>query len=52
MTTFLSEVRETLVPERDAPFGPLPPLLVAMTVVTGLVDAFSHLLPATCSSPT
>jgi uncharacterized membrane protein YoaK (UPF0700 family) len=44
MTTFLSEVRETLVPERDAPFGPLPPLLVAMTVVTGLVDAFSYLL--------
>jgi uncharacterized membrane protein YoaK (UPF0700 family) len=44
MPTFLTEVRETLVPERDAPFGPLPPLLVAMTVVTGLVDAFSYLL--------
>lgn len=43
MTTFLTEVRETLVPSRDAPFGPLPPLLVAMTFVTGLVDAFSYL---------
>ncbi len=44
MPTFLSEVRETLVPDRNARFGPLPPLLVAMTVVTGLVDAFSYLL--------
>jgi len=44
MSTFLSEVRETLVPGRNTPFGPLPPLLVAMTVVTGLVDAFSYLL--------
>jgi uncharacterized membrane protein YoaK (UPF0700 family) len=43
MSTFLNEVRETLVPGRSAPFGPLPPLLVAMTVVTGLVDAFSYL---------
>jgi uncharacterized membrane protein YoaK (UPF0700 family) len=44
MTTFLTEVRETLAPSRSAPFGPLPPLLVAMTVVTGLVDAFSYLV--------
>ncbi len=44
MQTFLNEVRETLVPERNALFGPLPPLLVAMTMVTGLVDAFSYLL--------
>jgi uncharacterized membrane protein YoaK (UPF0700 family) len=44
MPTFLSEVRETLLPGPSAPFGPLPPLLVAMTVVTGLVDAFSYLL--------
>jgi uncharacterized membrane protein YoaK (UPF0700 family) len=44
MQTFLTEVRETLVPGRGARFGPLPPLLVAMTVVTGLVDAFSYLL--------
>jgi uncharacterized membrane protein YoaK (UPF0700 family) len=44
MSTFLTEVRETLVPDRAARFGPLPPLLVAMTVVTGLVDSFSYLL--------
>jgi uncharacterized membrane protein YoaK (UPF0700 family) len=43
MNTFFAEVRETLIPDREAPFGPLPPLLVAMTVVTGLVDAFSYL---------
>ena len=37
MNTFLTEVRETLVPGRSGPFEPLPPFLVAMTVVTGLV---------------
>ena len=44
MTTFLTEVRGTLAPSRTDRFGPLPPLLVAMTVVTGLVDSFSYLL--------
>jgi uncharacterized membrane protein YoaK (UPF0700 family) len=44
MHTFLTEVRETLAPNRTDRFGPLPPLLVAMTVVTGLVDSFSYLL--------
>ena len=44
MSTFLTEVRETLAPGRTDRFGPLPPLLVAMTVVTGLVDSFSYLL--------
>src|SRR6202521_227848 len=44
MNTFLTEVRETLVPSGSAPFGPLPPLLVALTFVTGLVDAFSYLV--------
>jgi uncharacterized membrane protein YoaK (UPF0700 family) len=44
LQTFLSEVRETLAPSRTDRFGPLPPLLVALTVVTGLVDAFSYLL--------
>jgi uncharacterized membrane protein YoaK (UPF0700 family) len=44
MTTFMTEVRETLVPDRSGRFGPLPPLLVTMTVVTGLVDSFSYLL--------
>jgi uncharacterized membrane protein YoaK (UPF0700 family) len=44
MNTFLTEVRETLVPGRSGPFGPLPPFLVVLTVVTGLVDAFSYLV--------
>jgi uncharacterized membrane protein YoaK (UPF0700 family) len=44
MQTFLTEVRETLIPGRNDRFGPLPPLLVGMTLVTGLVDAFSYLL--------
>jgi len=40
----LTEIRETLFPPRDAKDGPLPPLLVAMALVTGLVDAFSFLV--------
>jgi uncharacterized membrane protein YoaK (UPF0700 family) len=44
MHTFLTEVRETLAPNQTNRFGPLPPLLVAMTLVTGLVDSFSYLL--------
>jgi uncharacterized membrane protein YoaK (UPF0700 family) len=44
MPTFLTEIRETLAPARTDRFGPLPPLLVGLTVVTGLVDAFSYLL--------
>jgi uncharacterized membrane protein YoaK (UPF0700 family) len=42
--SFLPELRQTLLPARDSTHGPLPPLLVAMTFVTGLVDAFSYLL--------
>jgi uncharacterized membrane protein YoaK (UPF0700 family) len=44
MSTFLTEVRQTLAPSRTDRFGPLPPLLIAMTVVTGLVDSFSYLV--------
>jgi len=33
----------TLRPGRDDPDGPLPPLLLALTLVTGLVDATSYL---------
>src|SRR5947209_4698274 len=44
MTTFFAEARQTLVPGSEAKHGPLPPLLVAMTLVTGLVDAFSYLV--------
>lgn len=32
-----------IVPRRGDPHGPLPPLLLVLTVVTGLVDAFSYL---------
>ena len=42
--TFLTEARQTLVPRGEVKHGPLPPLLVAMTLVTGLVDAFSYLV--------
>jgi uncharacterized membrane protein YoaK (UPF0700 family) len=44
MNTFIREIRQTIIPERGAKDGPLPPLLVAMTFVTGVVDAFSYLL--------
>src|SRR5881409_1815461 len=44
MTTFFTEVRQTLVPRGEVKHGPLPPLLVGMTLVTGLVDAFSYLV--------
>jgi uncharacterized membrane protein YoaK (UPF0700 family) len=44
MTTFLADLRQTVVPSRHGRQGPLPPLLLAMTLVTGLVDAFSYLI--------
>jgi uncharacterized membrane protein YoaK (UPF0700 family) len=40
----LREAWHTLVPARGDAQGPLPPVLVALTVVTGLVDAFSYLM--------
>jgi len=43
MTGFLAEVRSVLVPDLAGRHGPLPPVLLSMTVVTGLVDAFSYL---------
>ncbi len=44
ITTFVADVRETIAPRRGDKDGLLPPLLVALTVVTGLVDAFSYLV--------
>ncbi len=44
MTSFFAGVRETLVPPAGGRHGPLPQFLVALTVVTGLVDAFSYLV--------
>jgi hypothetical protein len=44
MTTFLADARGTVAPRRESKDGLLPPLLVALTVVTGLVDSFSYLV--------
>ena len=41
---FVEDVREVVVPHRGGRHGPLPPLLLCLTLVTGLVDAFSYLL--------
>lgn len=41
---FFDDLREMLLPRRGSRHGPLPPLLLALTFVTGLVDAFSYLL--------
>jgi len=43
-TAFLADIRDTILPVRDGKHGPLPPLLLSMTLVTGLVDAFSYLV--------
>src|ERR1700745_3670545 len=47
MHTFMREVRQTLAPDATSPHGPLTPLLIVMTFVTGLVDAFSYLVLGT-----
>jgi uncharacterized membrane protein YoaK (UPF0700 family) len=41
--TVLRDAWRTLVPERDGRHGPLAPVLLALTVVTGLIDAYSYL---------
>ncbi|HEY3479605.1 MAG TPA: YoaK family protein [Streptomyces sp.] len=43
MNRTLRDARDTLVPDLGGRHGPLPPLLLVLTVVTGLVDAFSYL---------
>ena len=44
MSAFVVDVRETIAPRRTSKDGLLPPLLVALTAVTGLVDSFSYLV--------
>ena len=44
MNAFLADIRDTILPDHDGRHGPLPPVLVSMTLVTGLVDAFSYLV--------
>ena len=48
MNTFFTEVRQTLVPRGEVKHGPLPPLLIAMTLVTGLVDAVAVAFELAC----
>lgn len=43
MIAILREAWHTAVPEDDDRHGPLQPLMLVLTVVTGLVDAFSYL---------
>ncbi|MEV6766956.1 YoaK family protein [Streptomyces sp. NPDC051105] len=40
----LRDARATVLPDPADHHGPLPPLMLALTVVTGLVDAFSYLV--------
>src|SRR5213594_517383 len=40
----LEDAWRTIVPRAEDPHGPLSPLLLGLTVVTGLVDAFSYLV--------
>jgi uncharacterized membrane protein YoaK (UPF0700 family) len=44
VSTFRTDLRQTIVPDKHGRHGPLPPLLLAMTMVTGLVDAVSYLV--------
>jgi len=44
MSSLFGEVRQTLVPDLRSPDGRLLQLLIVMTFVTGLVDAFSYLV--------
>jgi hypothetical protein len=39
MSVFFGEIRQMVIPDPGGEYGPLPRLLVAMTVVTGLVDS-------------
>ncbi|MFF4219500.1 YoaK family protein [Streptomyces nondiastaticus] len=43
MRALLTDARRTLVPPRTDRHGPLPPLMLLLTVVTGVVDAVSYL---------
>jgi uncharacterized membrane protein YoaK (UPF0700 family) len=43
MRRLLSDAFRTLVPRGEERHGPLPPLMLILTVVTGLVDAVSYL---------
>lgn len=40
----LRDAWRTLVPDLGSRHGPLPPLMIGLTVVSGLVDAFSYVI--------
>uniref|UniRef100_A0AAU1ZS69 DUF1275 domain-containing protein n=1 Tax=Streptomyces sp. NBC_00093 TaxID=2975649 RepID=A0AAU1ZS69_9ACTN len=44
MPAALRDAWATVVPDMRGRHGPLPPLMLTLTVVTGLVDAFSYLV--------
>jgi uncharacterized membrane protein YoaK (UPF0700 family) len=44
MSSQLNSAWRSIVPDLEDRHGPLPPVLLLLTVVTGLVDAFSYLL--------
>ncbi|MET8824442.1 YoaK family protein [Streptomyces sp. NPDC004610] len=43
MRALLTDLYRTVVPPRADPHGPLPPLMLTLTLITGLVDAVSYL---------
>ncbi|GJF26654.1 MULTISPECIES: YoaK family protein [Streptomyces] len=43
MRRLLTDAARTLVPPKEDRHGPLPPLMLVLTVVTGLIDAVSYL---------
>ncbi|MEU7473906.1 YoaK family protein [Streptomyces sp. NPDC044984] len=43
MRSLLTDAARTLVPPKGDRHGPLPPLMLTLTVVTGLIDAVSYL---------
>ncbi|MEZ0094841.1 YoaK family protein [Streptacidiphilus sp. EB129] len=43
MRRLLTDAARTLIPPKEDRHGPLPPLLLVLTMVTGLIDAVSYL---------
>ncbi len=39
MANFLTEIRGTLVPDREGRHGPLPPLLIGLTLVQARISS-------------
>ena len=44
MSEILTDAWHTIVPDRASRHGPLPPLMLVLTLVTGFVDAYSYLM--------